>query len=396
MQRHGLHAGACIAVFHTATAVRLSTKTQDLIGESEDLSRELPEHFDRCMHVMCTAALAVQELQSLHAPCTDLAAYLTRHLVIARDVLDGHTLECNKQQVADAILPELDFASEAGKLQAFQVNLQPQECTAQKCSRSLREKSNQELCGVPKLPAPRASHSKWRAWIQCMQDSHAQSVSNIMLCLQQVEQHFFLCAEVFLSNSPVPPKSSAHSKGSKSTLSSFLGSFFSSQSRCLSPREVEECVELLTLYSQVVANIEARSEIWTPKQASNEYIDCPMLMVQLRSTEALLTWIVMCLIHQRVAAKEWTGLARYRLPVASDDLRHLCRGGNSAAQRAVCIVAEYILRVADGSTGRLCFSLQSEDTIACAVDYASTLACFCHEQFRAVRFLQWFPCWSTC
>ena len=274
MQKHGLHAGACIAVFHTATAVRLTATTQKLIDESEDLSRELPEHFERCMHVMYTAALAVQELQSLHAPCTDLAVCLTKHLATARDVLDGHMLECNQQQVADAMLPELDFASEAGKLQAFQVHLQPPERTASKCSRSLREKSIQELCGVPQPPALGECHYDWRVWMQCMQDSHSQSWSNTMLCLQQIEQHSFQCAELFLSNSPVPTESESAASSSGSSSSSMLSdSEDATNASCLSQSEVQECVELLTIYSQAVANIEARPEVRVPEQSLDESSD---------------------------------------------------------------------------------------------------------------------------
>jgi hypothetical protein len=98
-----------------------------------------------------------------------------------------------------------------------------------------------------------------------------------------------------------------------------------------------------------------------------------MLKVLLRSLEVLLTWIVLCLIYQCVETKEWEGIRKYRLPVEPDELRHLLRGGNAAAQCALTVVAEYMCRIEDRSNGRVCFSLAAADSLGCVVDYASAL-----------------------
>lgn len=372
VQEHGLHAGAYIAVFHTAVAQQCSAMAEEI----RDDAKELPEHFDRCMHIMRTATLAVQELQSLHAPCSDLAAYLEKRLTSARHVLDKRMLNCQKRQVQDAMLPALSFASETGKLQAFRVHLQSQALWIPQHTGSLREKCIQALEGVPRPPALCESAPEWRIWLESMQ---CQSWSNTMLCLQQVEQYFFECAEAFLTNAPVPGATSADASSSSSM---HVDGESSTQPPCLSASEVKECVKLLTLYSQAVAKVEAWPGVCNPRQppdddgddeAPDEYYESPMLLVQLRGLEAILTWILMCLIHQQVATEEWPGLSRYRLPVEADELRHLCRGGNAAGQRAACVVAEYICRVAGDSSGRVCFSLASEDAVYCVVDFARTL-----------------------
>jgi hypothetical protein len=119
-----------------------------------------------------------------------------------------------------------------------------------------------------------------------------------MLSLQQVEQHFFACTERCLKSAPTEGTAAL----------------------CLDPAAVKKSFELLTLYSNSVVLAEARPEM--RRSPVGQQTASPMLLVQLRSAEALLIWIVLCLIHQCVEEKEWPGISNYRLPVQADDLRH--------------------------------------------------------------------------
>ena len=316
------------------------------------------------MHIMSVAALAVEELTSLLGPCIQFADCLKEHLVKSRSILDSFMLVLQKQQVQSAMQPPLDYDTERSKLQPFQVYLNAQGAGCTKCPQQLRDECIKALAGVPAPPDLHAQASAWCRWLECMVSLHMQSWGGAMLCLQQVEQFFYACADRYLTHPCSSTCSSTH-RGMMSTNPIFPGG-----------NEVKKCVVLLKLYSRAVATVESRYTTWALTASPHVYPFSPMLLVQLRSLETLLTWIVMCLIHQRVE-HEWQGIARYKLPVEADDLRHLVRGGNSAAQHAVTTAAEYICSIAERSSehaGRVCFSMESEDTFECVAEYASVLS----------------------
>jgi hypothetical protein len=355
MQVHGIHSGACIAAFHTALALHWCNITKEI----KDAKSQL-QHMDKCMHILRTAAFTVEKLASLAGLHISFAECLNEYLVAARDILDNCMLTSRSEQLGCAMLPRLEFAAERSKIQAFEVQLPEQVAPGVQDTSTLRQKSIQALAGVRPPPVTREPPSAWCAWLQVLKKSHNQSWSNNMLLLQQVEQMMFLSAERYLSGSVHMPRSSNRAP----CLSA------------LSAADIHSYVEILKLYSETVAEIESWPQLWHssahPQEA--DYAHTPMLQVQLRSLEALLTWIVLCLIHLHVQSEVWEGIRKYKLPVEPDDLRHLVPGGNSAAQHAVTIVAEYICRVADRSSGKVCSSLESEDTLDCVVDYSSAPA----------------------
>jgi hypothetical protein len=351
VQVYGIHAGACIAAFHTAVAVHYSNMTKGMANADS-----LPQHFDKCLQILRTAAFAIEELRSLRGPCTAIAKCLKNHLVEARSVLNTRLLECQQQQVENALLPALDFVTESANVCTFEVQLPDHRAPVALDSSSVREKSIIALAGVSPPPVHGNNPAAWCKWLQDLMNSHSMPWTTITLLLQHVEQHFFTCTELYLSRSALMSTSSISVCGA-----------------ALSAADIEMSVELLQLYSQVVAKVEAWTGLWQSPGFSpaSDYKNAPMLKVQLRSVEALLTWIVLCLVYQRVETQEWEGIRKYKLPVEPDELRHLVRGGNAAAQHAVTVVAEYICRVQDRSDGKVCFSLESAETLECVVDYAS-------------------------
>jgi hypothetical protein len=352
MQVHGIHSGACVATFHTALALHWCNMTKDI----DDAESQL-QLMDKCMHILRTAAFTVEKLASLAGPFISFAASLNAYLVAARDVLDNCMLTSQSEQLGCSMLPGLEFAAERSKIQSFEVQLPKQVAPGVQDTSTVRQETIQALAGVPAPPAPGEPPSAWCAWLQVITKSHYQSWSNNMLLLQQVEQMMFLSAERYLSGSVHMPRSSNRAPCPAA----------------LSAAEIHSYVVILKHYSETVAQIESWPQLWhlSAHPQAADYAHTPMLQVQLRSLEALLTWILLCLIHLHVQSEVWEGIRRYKLPVEPDDLRHLVRGGNSAAQHAVTVVAEYICRVADRSSGKVCFSLESEDTLECVVDYAS-------------------------
>lgn len=358
MQKHGIHAGACIAAFHTAVALECSCMQ---VEEIEDVN--IPVHFDRCMHILQTAAAhttsVADELAFLPGGLSaEFEECMAGHVVAARAALDELMLSCQQVAVSKSMLPALGFASERQKLQQFEVQLPGQGKSAPQCAQSLRQKSIDALGGVSVPPKPGSSSSEWCDWLSSLQGS--QSWSSVNLCLQQVEQHFFALAARHLTCA------SSSAQGSSKSTRGFMPHAFMPR-QCLSSEDVRKAVELLTVYSQTVAQVEARPGIWMPDQAADDH--SPMLLKQFRSRESLLACIVLCLIHHRIATEEWEGIVKYKLPVEADDLRHLVLGCPIAVHAAM-LVADYICRVAERSSGAVCFSLESEDTLHCAVDYA--------------------------
>jgi hypothetical protein len=261
------------------------------------------------MHVLRTAAIAVEDLRSLGGQCTAVAKCLKTHLVIARRGLNTRLLECQQQQLSKALLPALDFDTEKAKLCFFEVKLPDRRAPVPQDSASTQEMSILALAGVPPPPAPGMKPEHWCKWLQEVMDSYSQSWSTTTLLLQNVEKHFYMCTERYLSRSALMSTSSKRKCGAT-----------------LSEADIRHSVNLLQLYSQVVAKIEAWPGLWqsTPLcSAASDYENAPMLKVQLRSLEALLTWIVLCLIYQRIETEEWEGIRKYKLPVEADDLRHL-------------------------------------------------------------------------
>lgn len=348
MQRHGIHAGAYLAVFHIAVALAQCNMPM------EDVEEDMPQHFDRCMHILRTAAghtaSVADELASLGGVATKFESCMRQHMLAARAALDERMLACQQAPVSQAMLPALEFAAERRKLQYFEVNLPEHGISVPESSQSLRQRCIDALGGVPAPPVPGCSSSEWCAWMSSLQSHH--SWSSFHLSLQQVEQHFFVCAERCLACAL--PSGSADAPPA------------CPPSQYLSDVEIVQAYKLLLLYSQAVAQIEGRDGVWGDEPADHH---SPMLQRQLRSRESLLASIVLCLTYQRIAAVEWRGIARYKLPVEPDDLRHLVLGSNQA-EHAASVVAEYMCRVADHSDAQLCFSLESEDTMSCVVDYA--------------------------
>jgi hypothetical protein len=314
-------------------------------------AESLLQHVDKSMHILRTAAFAVQEQASLNGPCTSFAECLNEYMVTARDTLENCMLTSHDIQLNRAMLPALDFATERQKLTPFEVSLPTKVAHGTQNASSVRQKSISALAGVPPPPVLGENPSAWCAWLWGLMSSHSQSWSNTMLLLHHVEQHFFTCTERYLSSSALMGTSS---NGVSCTAA-------------LSAADISSSVDLLEVYSQVVAKVEDWPGLWQSDAHK------PMLKVQLRSLEALLTWIVLCLIYQRIEIKEWEGIRKYKLPVEPDALRHLVRGGNAAAQRALTVVAEYVCRIGDRSNGRVCFSLNAADTLGCVVDYAGAL-----------------------
>jgi hypothetical protein len=283
----------------------------------------LRQHFDKCMHILRTAALAVEDLRSKGGPCKAIAKCLKTHLVAARKALNARLHECGKQQVSSALLPTLDFTSEREKLCPFQLQLRAQSAPLPQDSSSIWEKSIHALGGVPRPPVLGKTPAAWCQWLQDHMNSRSQSWSTITLLLQQVEQHFFMCRELYLGRSALMRTSS------KTRLNQ----------HSLRPK-LNFCRNLAA-YSKVVVQAEAWPGLWQYQRDCpdmSDYANAPMLKVQLRSMEALLTWIVLCLIYLRVETDEWEGIRKYKLPVEPDDLRHLVCGGNAAVQHAVMVV----------------------------------------------------------
>lgn len=237
VQETGIHAGACIAAFHTAVACQCCSQVSSITGE-----QALVKHVNTSMHIMQTAAQSIEELASLRESSTVFVAHLTAFLVRGRRALDARVQAIQRSQMKAAVLPILDFDTEHARLKPFQIQLRNQQKnTPQVSSTKLTEKSASALCGVPEPPTPGIQSSSWCTWLHGMMMSSRQSWSSTMLCLQQVEQHLFACAEQHIANSPLM-------KGSQEP---FL------QNISIREDEVQNCVTLVTRYSQMAARVEA-------------------------------------------------------------------------------------------------------------------------------------------
>ena len=157
-----------------------------------------------------------------------------------------------------------------------------------------------------------------------------------MLRLQLVEQHFCKLAHDCLVSTPYsvqisPPR--------------------------MSQTDIKKFAELLQAYSRLVSQVECRPGVW--KEVSPADQSSPMLHRQLRGHEALLTCIMVCLVHRHIVHDEWEGMSQYKLPLEADDLRHLVLQGNYVV-KAACVVAQYVCKAAERVNGKrkgVCFSL---------------------------------------
>jgi hypothetical protein len=191
LQVHGIHAGACIAAFHTALALHWSHMAKEITDADS-----LLQHINKCLHILRTAAFAIRELAFLNGPCTAFAECLNKYMVTARDILDSCMAASHEVRLKCAMLPALDFATEKRKLESFEVHLPTKVAHGTQISSSLRQKSVSALAGVPLPPVPGENPSAWCAWLRRLTNSHSQSWSNTILLLHHVEQHFFTCVMI--------------------------------------------------------------------------------------------------------------------------------------------------------------------------------------------------------
>lgn len=302
------------------------------------------------MKILQTAAAQVASVSNELAALGDVALEFNQcmetNVVAARAALDELVLNRQQDEVLKAMLPPQDFATKKDRCVPFDVQL-PGSDIAPHTTQIDRQQCIKALGVVPTAPQLQCSFSALYKW--CLTVVKSKLWTTQHLVLEKVKQLFFVNAEQYLKVSP----SSA-----------------SSDNTCLSAQDLHRALELLTIYSKVVAEVESRDGVWKSGQPADACI--PMLLTVLRSRESLLTCILKCLVHHRVASEEWKLLQKYKLPLEADDLRRLVLGGNHAENSAL-IVAGYICRVADNSCGQVCFSLSSDHTLKCIADYAGIL-----------------------
>lgn len=317
MQEAHIDTAAVVAVTHTYLASAAASAQ--------------PCNLNASMHINRRAAFAVAALDSSSQAHQALANALAAIICRTGSTLDAAVTAQQRACCARAALPPACHASAAALLQPFEVTApSPPHHAATTVDAEAR--AIQNLGALPELP-PAGDLEALHCWVPAMK-AHGGDLEHAALIMHEVEAFFHSAALDVLHRQRRPAFPTAR---------------------------LQTLATVLEMYSDVVLKLETA--------ASRSKGHAALLQVELRSREALLVWIMLCLTH-RGAVAEFQATSRYALPVQPDDLRHLCLRGKAATSAAL-VVAAYVQKVNCAAEAGFLFSTRDDATMDFAAEFAS-------------------------
>lgn len=318
----GINAEVAILVFHTVLAETLAA---DLAACPATATGVAFTTAACALQAACTHAIALRKEDV--DECLDLDPVSAR-LGAVRTSLEASAARSQQQQVQSASIAQLDLATELARLRPLQVELPPplQACAS---TVSVEQLVTANLDPIAELAFDAQTIQRRLEDVQ----RHPNCLQRSSAFLAAVEQRFF-CTDLE------------------------------------QPQDAAQYHNTLVAYRYVLHAHQAALDINADKIA-------PCLMVELRSTEMLCVWIVLCITH-RQAVTEWPALADYRLPVVSQDLRHL-----SLKHRLAAAAAERVRVYVDRWSAQDGTRIYTTDDGGCATWEMADKYAESHEWFQA-------------
>lgn len=264
---------------------------------------------------------------------TDLTNALAGLLKEARASLEAVEAHDMQQCYQKSYLKLLSHRDTNAKLRPFSLELPPKPRGLATSSKDLTEVAITNLAPTAQPPRSNDLSALW-AWAQDVQGS-SPAKAQILQLLHEIEQWYFQQAAVM-------------GAGGESVMSCEV---------------LQHADQLATFYFSEVLKFE---RLHCNRHCTDTCTD--MLKVELRSREALVTWVMLCLAH-RSSMEEFPEVSKFALPVVSDDLRHLVLSDDSA-QNAVLEAASFVSSVNTSATKGFTFSTSSDSTELLAAEFS--------------------------